>query len=289
MAKICRVVSVCAALTLAVTWLVPSAVFGAPEVQAPYRVEKYTQTSVTVDFGTVDPSSNKEQFGEMTLLTASGPEPVTLKEFDEVCVHLCGEPSGVEGEEEFGPTCHFVGLYERPVKTDGGDPFVALPGRIKISAWMSVEKTGSGTGIVQEQWIADSYKTPVGGFAGDYRWAIDYKTGDAVLMNRSMGPDFYAPHIELKSCELGEYRNFLRLNCGSNADLLYSGSGDLLILSLGEYGNAAAQPIVEFSIDDVNYALVRVGLKAHVVYGLLTRIDGQWKLLIRPVDYPLMC
>ena len=288
MANLGRVGALFMALALMVSWSAPSSAVGGEEIQAPYRVEKYTQTTVTVDFGTVDPSPNEEQFREMTLLIASGPESATLKEFKEVCVHLCGEPSGIENEDDFGPTCHFVGIYTRSGKT-GGEPLVALPGQVMISGWTPLVGKMSERGTEPSQWITDRFQKPVGGFVGEYRWADEEKTGSAVLVDRSMGPDFYAPPIVLNTCELEEYRNYRRLKCGSSADLLYNSSGDLLILSLGEYGNAAAQPEAEFSMGDTQNILVRVGLKAHSAFGILTRIGGDWTLLIRPLDYPLMC
>ena len=288
MSDIGRFGSVFAVLTMAASWLAPPSALGRVELQAPYRVEKHTEISVTVDFGTTDPSLIKEQFEEMTLLTASGPEPVTLEKFDEVCVYLCGEPRGVEDEEDIGPTCHYTGLYTRSGKS-GSEPTAALAGQVTISAWTPLVGKISETRVEPSQWITDRYQTPVGGFISEYRWANDEKTGGAVLVNQSMGPDFYAPPIVLNTCEVEEYRNYRRLKCGSSADLLYNSSGDLLILSLGEYGNAAAQPEAEFSMGDTQNILVRVGLKAHTAFGILTKIGGDWKLLIRPLDYPLMC
>ena len=58
---------------------------------------------------------------------------------------------------------------------------------------------------------------------------------------------------------------------------------------MADYGEAAAEPLALFEHAGTTYAVVRLGLKAQSVIGLVVRDEGGWHGLFLPRDYPLLC
>jgi len=118
-----------------------------------------------------------------------------------------------------------------------------------------------------------------------YRW-VPTEDGDAVLARSDMGPDFYSPRIRLGDCRQQRQPPFTRLTC-SGASLLYADQR-LLVASFAEYGEAGTEWVATLKSGAEELHLVRVGLKAQAVIGLLFRDGDRWRLLIRPADYALL-
>ncbi|WP_224371629.1 hypothetical protein [Hyalangium versicolor] len=63
----------------------------------------------------------------------------------------------------------------------------------------------------------------------------------------------------------------------------------LLFASFADYGEATTEWLAMLQVRGQELHLVRVGLKAQAVPGLLFRVGSRWRLLLRPADYSLLC
>ena len=70
---------------------------------------------------------------------------------------------------------------------------------------------------------------------------------------------------------------------------LIAADGVPLLVSIPDYNQAIAVPIASFLHEGELHVLVRLGLKAQTIYGLLVRRDGKWVPLFRPAQRPLLC
>jgi hypothetical protein len=65
--------------------------------------------------------------------------------------------------------------------------------------------------------------------------------------------------------------------------------GRPLLVSLADYNSSSAETAASFESNGTTYRVVRLGLKAQTVFGLLVRTESGWRALIRPRDYALLC
>ncbi len=253
---------------------------------APYPLEGQEGRTFRVVLGEKAPKDARARLGVMTLLGKKGLATARLQRLESVCAELCASER---------PTCHAVGLYaQEPGTGDVGEGLAALPGRItgRLSAPAPVELEPAPTA---KQWASTAFQTPVDErlpAASErlpplaFRWTPRAE-GVAVLQERQLGADFYAPPIQLAECRQERQALFTRLVCPA-ASVLYA-KGQLLFASFDDYGPPATEWLVTLQADGQQLYLVRLGLKAHAVPGLLFHDGARWRLLIRPADYPLMC
>ncbi|HVG81632.1 MAG TPA: hypothetical protein VNB28_05070, partial [Methylomirabilota bacterium] len=62
-----------------------------------------------------------------------------------------------------------------------------------------------------------------------------------------------------------------------------------LLISVPDYNDAIAQPVASFTHEGADYVVVRLGLKAQTVYGLLVKRGDTWVPLFRKAERALMC
>lgn len=248
---------------------------------APYPLEDQRGRTFRVILGEKAPEDVRTRLAVMTVLGKKGLAPARLQRTEPVCVQLT----------EARPTCHTVGVYtQEPGTEDIGEGLTALAGRVQgrlqaPSPARPMERASARS--------LTSFQVPVEEHAGTeelpatgYRWEPT-EDGDAVLASSGMGPDFFAPRIQLGECRQERQPPFTRLTCPA-ASLLYA-DGRLLAASFADYGIATTEWVATLHSGVEELYLVRVGLKAQALIGLLFRDGPRWRLLLRPADYALLC
>lgn len=253
---------------------------------APYSLEDQQGRTFRVILGAQAPEGAESRLGVMTLVGKQGLATARLQRVESVCVNLC---------ESERPTCHTVGVYTQEAGTgDVGEGLAALPGRLQGQLRAPVP-TIREKAPTAKQWAAKEFQVPVEERTEArseeippmaYRWSVRSDTS-AVLEERQGGADFFAPPIQLEQCLQERQPPFTRLVCPA-ASLLYA-KQQLLFASFADYGNATTELLATLQVRGQELHLVRVGLKAQAVPGLLFRDGSRWRLLLRPADYALLC
>lgn len=260
---------------------------------APYALEDQQGRTFRVILGAKAPEDVQARLGVMTLLGKKGMATARLQRVEAVCVDLC---------EAARPTCHSVGVYtQEPGTGNVGEGLVALPGRVQ-GKLAPPSPTGPTKRPLAGHWVSNELQVPVDEQAGDaapsdglprraYRWTR-HADGRVVPESRTgpEGPlhsDYTLGDFELASCRQEQQPPFTRLTC-PGASFLYA-KPRLLVASFDDYGQAATEWVATLRTGGQELYLIRVGLKAQAVIGLLFQDEGRWRLLIRPADYSLLC
>ncbi|MCP3136434.1 hypothetical protein [Pyxidicoccus xibeiensis] len=255
---------------------------------APYQLEDQRGRTFRVILGEKAPKDVKTRLAVMTVLGKKGLAPALLKRTEPVCVQLTEER----------PTCHTVGVYtQEPGTGDIGEGLTALAGRVQgqlsaPSPVVPMEPPSAG------RWSSASFEVPVEERTGPhlipadvpprgYRWA-PAGDGDAVLASSDLGPDFFSPRLRLSTCSQERQPPFTRLTCPIGGSLLYADTR-LLVASFEDYASPATEWVATLRSGTEDLYLVRVGIKAQTLIGLLFRDGDRWRLLLRPADYAVLC
>lgn len=239
---------------------------------------------VLVDLGPAEghPRPRREDHVTMTLLGTSGAIELSLLEIAKVCGYLCGD----EIEE-----CSYEGRYAPAGDLARvGTPLAALPGRHALADYgplaeipaaasgSSLPRTGEEPEITSPIWPAEP------GVRAGQRLRRD---GDGLIFDQRWGPSELVHSIPLSDCSLSRRGPLERLRC-SGFEALLAG-GRLLLTSVDDYGAAGADVLATFEHEGRVYLVVRLGLKAQTVYGLLVREGESWRALIHPREHALIC
>lgn len=253
---------------------------------APYSLEDQQGRTFRVILGAQAPEGAESRLSVMTLVGKQGLATARLQRVESVCVDLCASER---------PACHTVGVYTQEAGTgDVGEGLAALPGRIQGQLRAPAPPTREKAPTAKP-WATKEFQVPVeertealpeGIAPRAYRWSVRSDTS-AVLEERQGGADFFAPPVQFEQCRQERQPPFTRLVCPA-ASLLYA-KQQLLFASFAEYGDATTELLATLQVNGQELHLVRVGLKAQAVPGLLYRDRSQWQLLLRPADYPLIC
>ena len=88
-------------------------------------------------------------------------------------------------------------------------------------------------------------------------------------------------------CRAGTAADLTVMQCQSLAFI--AAKGVPLLISVPDYNEAAATPVASFTHDGALHVIVRLGLKAQTVYGLLVKRGDSWVPLFRKAERALMC
>jgi hypothetical protein len=119
---------------------------------------------------------------------------------------------------------------------------------------------------------------------GKYSW--EHVAQGIHLTHR--GGEFSVQMTDLATCSQRHVETFTVVTCGSDAELLYEGRAGIMA-SFSDYSDRSAFPLARFRLGGKQAVLVRIGLKAQVVIGLIVKDGHHWRLSIREADYPLLC
>ena len=276
----------------------PAVLAHEPLVPAPYQVDGVIRFKndrhrlgpgldlnppiIVVDLGTAQgPHPAAKKFARMTFLGSAGVGFGMLQDIQKHCDYLCGD----SGEE-----CHYAGLFalEGPMEALG-TPLAAIPGTQALTEYralpartvdpaaLSLGGQADFTALVWAPYGADGPMARIESWDGagarlglDLRWRSgEVFSGDG------------------EQCTVGRVDALTQLNCNPVA-LLLDGSRPLL-LSYPDYNIAAAEVVSTIELGSATLYLVRLGLKAQTVFGLLYRDAVDWRGLFRPRDHALLC
>ncbi len=286
-----------ATLAVVLTTAGPALAQDAAPLGAPLQLDAVMQEPVTpegkergpalghprllVDLGSADdgrPVPAAADHAAMTILGTQGPVTATLAEIVKRCRYLCGEDEAA--------TCHYAAALtlDRPVP-ELGLPIAALPGKVTLSGWRMV--AGRPGEDVAAPALADTWSATL--WSPDAEYAPEYRIrrveADFVLEGRYRGGEtFEVPGGE---CRAERHDELTALSCGGFAALLREGRP--LLVSVADYGSPAADLLGRFEHGGNTHWLVRLGLKAQAVIGLLVRTPDGWRAVFRPRDHAQIC
>ncbi|MDH3283686.1 MAG: hypothetical protein OEQ13_03025 [Acidobacteriota bacterium] len=218
----------------------------------------------------------------MTVLGTTGASVASLHDVRKVCDFLCGD----ELEE-----CHYVARVSlaRPLD-EVGTPVAAFVGDREISAFQPAESDATETPINPGADFAEVFVRPV--WPDDPASAAAYRLDEPEAADRELRIEYRWPggevySMEDRECSLRRRGRLGELSCSAFAMVLL-GERPLLV-SFPDYNDPAAEVVASFESGGMRYHVVRLGLKAQTVFGLLYERDGGWHALIRPRDYALLC
>lgn len=236
---------------------------------------------VAVDLGAAEGKStpSRKALAEMTLLGTAGATVGRLREIVKQCDYLCG------GEEE---ECHYVALVEVSEPLEGlGTPVAALAGSHE-AAGFAAAGSGADTGSLDR--LAAGLSAPVWDPHLSSKplfrlrdWKPEAGTATLDLLYGTGEPTA----VPLQSCRASDYGGLVGLACNSVALLV--ADGQPLLVSYPDYNLPAAEAVAGFRSGGLSYRLVRLGLKAQTVFGLLAETPDGWRARIRQRDYALLC
>jgi hypothetical protein len=245
-----------------------------------------TAPYVIVDLGNAEkrPPPAREGLETMTLLGTGGSAPGRLYDIRKTCNFLCGD----EGE-----ACHYEALYSLPQAAVArlGTPLVALAGEIETGNLRAFSDQAARPAKLEPPanpaaefrpplWTADPDAAP------RYRvTAWDGATGALAMEFRYR--DQPANEVLGRNCRAQGLGVLTALSCDGMALLV--DDSRVLLFSWPDYNLAAAAPVLAFEAAGASHYLVRLGLKAQTVFGLLTGGSGGWRGAFRPRDYDLLC
>jgi len=240
---------------------------------------------VQVDLGAAEgkPVPDGDHFQKMTILGTTGASPAFLQDIRRVCDFLCGD----EAEE-----CHYVARVSptRPLD-EIGTPLAAIPGEHRIEAYRVPEtETVADPLELPAEWLGRDFESPI--WPTDPGSSLEYRLRESSTADRELrleyhwsGGEVYS--VDDRDCSLRQSADLTELACSSFA--MITQDGQPLLVSLADYNSSSAETVASFESNGTAYRVVRLGLKAQTVFGLLVRTESGWRALIRPRDYALLC
>jgi hypothetical protein len=217
----------------------------------------------------------REPGGEMTIIYENGLARGHIQEIRKSCVYLCGFDGGA--------TCHYQALVAPDAKAGAlGAALAAFVGEPQITAFEPLRPQAAG----EVEWLS-GFAAPV--WPQDYSAGIRIDEWDAAarrvrLSVRAADEDIT---VEDRECEAIGAAGLVALTCPSIAILAEAGVP--LLVSWPEYESAAAAPVARFRLNGREAVLVRFGMSAETIHGVLLRDGARWVPLFRSADYPTMC
>jgi hypothetical protein len=247
-----------------------------------FGIETYV---IQVDLGAAagKPVPSGESFRKMTVLGSSGASPAFLHDIRKVCEFLCGD----EGEE-----CHYVARVSptRPLE-EIGTPLAVIPGAHGIEAFRSFDvETAPAPSELIDEWLGRDFERPI--WPTDPNSVLEYRLRESPAADRELGLEYRwsggeVYSVEDRDCGVRRNAGLSELACSSFA--MIAQEGRPLLVSLADYNSATAETVAAFESDGMAYRVVRLGLKAQTVIGLLVETESGWRAMIRPRDYGLLC
>ena len=255
--------------------------------KAPYQIVNATVKDgileVTVDAGA---EGNVPERVTMLISRGAGYVHASLVAKQRACVWLCGQDSGKP------QTCHYEATYRAKVAGPVGEVVAMLPYLTRIYKHEMIEKLQhpSRMPLHLQNHVGKTVFEPM--YPNDLAFRLqgwDFDTDSLIFDYRAK--QFSGPYQEamIPECAIYGQDRFLNMACGENVSLMFDDQ-NLLFVSFADYGIAETKILMGFDMNGQRHYLVRLGLKAEAVVGLMEP-DGKggWIVRLRPSDYPLIC
>lgn len=220
---------------------------------------------LVVDFGSARPG-----VGRPPVVTIVGEKETArgvLTETVRTCRYLCGEDN--DG------SCHYSGLYALDKTQDQiGTPLLALPGAFDIESLKKSPPEPASLPTPGSPMEITTYQIT---FAADGHMSLQADTGGM--------EEIY--HVDGKNCTAMKNDRLTSVTCDAFA-ALFAGSTPLL-LSWPDYNTAKTNILASFTSGGRDYTIIRLGLKAQDVTGLVVQDGDKWIFMAIPRDYPSLC
>jgi hypothetical protein len=237
------------------------------------------------DIGEAQPTqADVERWTEATVLTEAGPVRAWLLDIRKTCDFLCGVDPAMPVEE--AETCHYQAalVLDQKADTGGANLLAAFPGAAAITEFTPAEPAP----LASEQggWSA-KFHAPI--WPEDAPAAIRVEGWDAAAgrLAYSVKTSEGEQALEERGCRATAAAGLVQIACQSIAIL--AADGVPLLVSWADYNQPNAVPVASFLHEGERHVLVRLGLKAQTIYGLLIPRGNRWVPLFRPAKRPLLC
>ena len=271
----------------------------AGEIEAPYQLDAMTfdlrdrgaDPAADATFAVLfdlDPmqaptQGDVDRWSEATVLTEAGPVRAGLLEIRKSCAFLCGIDPQMAAEER--ETCHYqaaVALH-RKADTGGANFLAAFPGRIEITDFAMLTPTPLRS---PPSWSRE-FHAPAWPADEAGRIRIDGWNPNTKRLQYSVQAMGEEHSFDEQGCSASTAAGLTAIACRSLA--VVAAEGVPLLLSVPDYNQAIAVPVASFTQDGATHVLVRLGLKAQTIYGLLVKRGDTWVPLFRPAERALLC
>lgn len=227
--------------------------------------------------------ADADRWFEATVLTEAGPVRAGLLDIRKSCEFVCGvDPSMAVEETE---TCHYQAALVLDPKSDtgGANLLAAFPGEVEISDFEMLTPLPLN---VSGDWSED-FNAPLWPANGLGPMRIDEFDAAAGTLRLSLRNSGGEQSVETRGCRATEAAGLTQIACPEVAVL--AADGVPLLASWPDYNEPGATPVATFRHEGELYVLVRLGLSAETVYGLLLRRGSGWLPLFRRAERPLLC
>ena len=225
-----------------------------------------------------------DRWTETTVLTEAGPVRAGLLDIRKSCEFLCGVAPSMPVEEE--ETCHYQAalVLDPRADTGGANLLAALPGAVAVTGFKPLEPAPLSP--AQNRWSPE-FHAPLWPEDAPERIRVDRWDPAAGRLAYSVKTADGEQTFDEQGCRATAAAGLVQIACPSIAIL--AADGVPLLLSWAEYNQPNAVPVASFLHDGEPHVLVRLGLKAQTIYGLLIRRGENWVPLFRPAKRPLLC
>lgn len=229
-----------------------------------------------LDLARAPTQADADRWAEATVLTEAGPVRAGLMDIRKSCQFLCGT-----GEEE---TCHYEAALVLDQSADtGGNVLAAFPGAVEVTEFKLLQPAPLRTSPAwSAEFHAQLWPTEEAG-----RIRIDGWNPNTRRLQYSIQAMGEEHSFDEPGCRAATAEGLTAIQCQSLA--VIAADGVPLLLSWPDYNIASAAPVARFRHDGALHVLVRLGLKAQTVYGLLVKRGDTWVPLFRKAERALLC
>jgi hypothetical protein len=247
------------------------------------------------------PPPDREFLARATIVGTDGVAAAHLVDVERRCEFLCSDERA---------SCRHVALYSGFDPARLGTPLLALPGEWTLTDHAAAEPVAE---VAAEAAARDRRRPPTETVADiealrrllaadDEPVRLIWSSYEDDPTRYRLVPDPTAPEglaletlqwdgqvvvTPARECAYAVVDGIGSLDCSGFATLL-DGARPLLV-SLTDYNLDIAQVVASFVHDARTYHVIRLGLKAQTVFGLLVQTGDGWTALLRPRTFDLLC
>ena len=263
----------------------------AAELQAPYQPEaasidlsqrRYDWTAIIPRLLTVDldpvaapTQADVDRWSTATVVSQYGYVRASLIAIRKSCQFLCG----VDRDE----TCHTQAVLQLEDGSDGSDVLAVFPGEVEIANLQMLAPTPLHVAPAwSPEFRAQAWPADETGRIRIDGW--NPSTKRLQFSAQAMGEE---QSFDEPACRASTAAGLTAIQCQSLA--LLAADGVPLLVSAPDYADAVAMPVASFEHDGALHVVVRLGVQAQTIYGLLVKRGDTWVPLFRKAERALFC